>query len=210
MLSSITASRERQLTRRSRATIADREPLVGLLKVESHEIGPELLERWALHYLGRYASSAENLRRVLMRRVRRRSPESAAEVTPLIDALVARYREAGLLDDAAYAAARVHSLHRRGDSLQAIRARLAVKGVAASEISKAVSELRSAAVDPDLVAACAFARRRRLGPYGRAASDHARELAAFARAGFTRRVAEAVLACADVEAVEALARDGLG
>ena len=32
----------------------------------------------------------------------------------------------------------------------------------------------------------------------------------FARAGFGRRIAEAVLACADEEAVEALARDGLG
>jgi len=175
-------------------------------KVDERKIGPELLEEWALRYLGRYASSAENLRRVLMRRVRGRS----AEARPLIDALVARYRESGLLDDAAYAAARVQSLHRRGDSLQAIRARLAAKGVAASEIATAVSELRSAAVDPDLAAACAFARRRRLGPHRRAAADHARELAAFARAGFSRRIAEAVLACPDIAAVETLARDGFG
>jgi regulatory protein len=177
--------------------------------VESREIGPELIERWALHYLERYASSAENLRRVLMRRVRRHSPQTAPQVAALIDALVARYRESGLLDDAAYAAGRVQSLHRRGDSLQAIRARLAAKGVATSDVAEAVSRLRSAATDPDIGAACAFARRRRLGPYRRAAADHARELGAFARAGFNRRVAEAVLACADVEEVEALARDGL-
>jgi regulatory protein len=173
------------------------------------EIGPELLERWALRYLGRYASSSENLRRVLMRRVRRRCPESAPQISSLIDGLVRRYREAGLLNDAAYAAGRAQSLHRRGDSLQAIRARLAAKGVAAAEVADAVSGLREAAPDPDLAAACAFARRRRLGPYRRAAADHARELGAFARAGFSRRVAEAVLACADVDAVEALARDGL-
>ena len=59
---------------------------------------------------------------------------------------------------------------------------------------------------PDLAAACAFARRRRLGPFRRAAADHARELGTFARAGFSRRVAEAVLACPDVAAIEALAR----
>jgi regulatory protein len=177
--------------------------------VQSREIGPELIERWALHYLERYASSAENLRRVLMRRVRRHSPQTAPQVAALIDALVAHYRESGLLDDAAYAAGRVQSLHRRGDSLQAIRARLAAKGVATSDVAEAVSRLRSAATDPDIGAACAFARRRRLGPYRRAAADHARELGAFARAGFNRRVAEAVLACADVEEVEALARDGL-
>jgi regulatory protein len=179
--------------------------------VDSGEIGPELLERWALHYLGRYASSAENLRRVMMRRVRRHchGTETAQQAAALIDALVTRYCASGLLDDAAYAAGRVQSLHRRGESLQAMRARLAAKGVSASDVADAVSGLRADAPDPDLAAACAFARRRRLGPFRRAAADHARELGAFARAGFNRRVAEAVLACADMEAVEELARDEL-
>ncbi len=177
---------------------------------ESSEIGADLLERWALHYLGRYASSAENLRRVLTRRVHRRSPEAGAAAAALIDALVARYREAGLLDDAAYAAARVASLHRRGESVRAMRARLAAKGVSAADIADAVSDLRATAPDPDLAAACAFARRRRLGPFRRAAADRARELGAFARAGFSRRIAEAVLACADVAAIEALARTAAG
>lgn len=175
-------------------------------KVEDREIGSDLLERWALHYLGRYASSAENLRRVLTRRVRRRSPEAAPAAAALIDALVARYRESGLLDDAAYATARVHSLHRHGQSLRAMRARLAAKGVPPSDVADAVSGLRATTPDPDLAAACAFARRRRLGPFRRSAADLPRELGAFARAGFSRRVAEAVLACPDVAAVEALAR----
>jgi regulatory protein len=178
--------------------------------VSSREIEPELIERWALGYLGRYASSAENLRRVLMRRARRHSPQAVQQVSGLIDALVARYRQSGLIDDAAYTAGRVASLHRRGDSLKAIRARLATKGVAAKIVADAVSGLRAEAPDPDLAAACTFARRRRLGPYRRTAADPARELGAFARAGFDRRVAEAVLGCADIEAVEALARDGLG
>ena len=175
-------------------------------------IGPELLERWALGYLGRYASSAENLRRVLVRRIRRRAPGSAQQVKAQIDAIVARYQESGLLDDAAYATGRAASLHRRGDSLRAIRARLAAKGVAPEVAAEAVAELRDKAADPDLAAACAFARRRRLGPFRRDEADRQRELAAFARAGFSRRIAEAVLACRDVEAVEAveaLAHDGL-
>jgi regulatory protein len=176
--------------------------------VNNPAIGPELLERWALGYLARYASSAENLRRVLHRRVRRHAPESAQEVRAQIDAIVARYQESGLLDDAVYAASRVVSLHRRGDSLRAIRARLAAKGVAPEIAAEAVSELRDEAADPDIAAACAFARRRRLGPFRRDAADRQRELAAFARAGFSRRVAEAMLACRDIEAIETLARDG--
>jgi regulatory protein len=178
-------------------------------KVQDCEIGPDLLERWALQYLGRYASSAENLRRVLKRRVHRRSPEAEQAAAALIDALVTRYRETGLLDDAAYAAARVQALHRRGESMRAMRARLAAKGVPAADVADAVSGLRAVAPDPDLAAACAFARRRRLGPFRRAAADYARELGSFARAGFSRRVAEAVLACPDIAAVEALAQGDL-
>jgi regulatory protein len=176
--------------------------------VSGGEIGAELLENWALGYLGRYASSVENLRHVLLRRARRRSPEAAQQAKPLIEALLVRYRDSGLLDDAGYAAGRAASLHRRGDSLRSIRGRLAAKGIAPAVVADAVSGLRAAAADPDLAAACAFARRRRLGPFRRSAAEPARELAAFARAGFGRRIAERVLACADVEAVEALARDG--
>ena len=177
--------------------------------MNDREIGPELLEGWALGYLGRYASSAENLRRVLTRRARRYSPEAAQRAAGSIEAIVTRYRESGLLDDAAYAAARAASLQRRGGSLTAIRARLAAKGVAGEVAAEAIARLRDEDQDPDLAAACAFARRRRLGPFRRGAADRRRELAAFARAGFSRRTAEAVLACADDEAVEALARDGL-
>ena len=117
---------------------------MGRDKVSGREIGAELLERWALGYLGRYASSAENLRRVLMRRARRFSPETVSPAKPLIEALVIRYRESGLLDDAAYAAGRTQSLHRRGDSLRSIRARLMTKGVPAAVVAGAVSGLRDA------------------------------------------------------------------
>jgi regulatory protein len=176
--------------------------------VGESEIGPELLERWALGYLGRFASSTENLRRVLSRRVRRRSltSEVVRELAPLIDALVERYRRSGLLDDAAYAVQRAQSLNRRGESAVRIRARLVAKGVENSVATDALSALREEAGDPDLAAACAFARRRRLGPFRRGLADRARDLAAFARAGFGRQIALRVLACTGVEAIEALSR----
>jgi regulatory protein len=88
--------------------------------------------------------------------------------------------------------------------LRRIAAGLAAKGIAAEERAAALDSLRETAPDPDLAAACAFARRRRLGPYRRGPGDRARELGAFARAGFARREAEAVLACADPDAVAAL------
>ena len=169
-----------------------------------------LIETWALRHLDRYASSAENLRRVLERRVRRRlgsDDEAARAARDLIDALVVRYRATGLLDDAAYAAGRAKSGLARGRSLRRIAAGLAAKGIDAADAAAAVAALGDGAADPELAAACAFARRRHLGPYRRdplAAADRRRELAAFALAGFDRRTAEAVLACADEAAVAAL------
>src|SRR5204863_7148857 len=121
----------------------------------------------------------------------------------LIDALVARYRAAGLIDDAAYAVGRARSGLARGRSLRRIAAGLAAKGVGAADAAAALAALSTDGADPDLAAACAFARRRRLGPFRRApvvAADRQRELAAFARAGFERRAAEAVLACPDAAA----------
>src|SRR5260370_24155946 len=79
-----------------------------------------LIEKWALAHLGRYASSAENLRRVLQRRVRRRlagDDEAVRAAGATIDALVALYRASGLLDDAAYAAVRARSGLARARSL---------------------------------------------------------------------------------------------
>src|SRR5438874_115408 len=177
-----------------------------MTETEGKPIEPALLEKWALGYLERFASSAENLRRVLRRRVRRRmrDDEAVRAADALIDALVIRYRDAGLIDDAAYAAGRARARLARGQSLRRIAAGLMAKGVGAEDRAAALQALRETAPDPDLAAACAFARRRRLGPFRRGQADRARELAAFARAGFARREAEAVLGCADAEAVAAL------
>jgi regulatory protein len=172
-----------------------------------------LIESWALSYLEHYASSATNLRRVLMRRVRRRlglaDRDDIRAADALIEALVARYINAQMLDDAAYAAARARRDLTRGRSLAQIAAGLAAKGVGADERNAAIAALSDSAIDPELAAAVAFARRRRLGPF-RAnppvdrETEHQRELAAFARAGFSRQSAEAVLACTNPDAAMAL------
>jgi regulatory protein len=177
-----------------------------MTETEGRPIDPAMLEKWALGYLERFASSAENLRRVLRRRVRRvRNDEETVRLADgLIDALVIRYCESGLIDDAAYAAGRARTRLARGQSLRRIAAGLMAKGVGADDRAAALQALRETAADPNLAAACAFARRRRLGPFRRGPADRARELAAFARAGFARREAEAVLGCADPEAVAAL------
>lgn len=168
-------------------------------------ITPASLDNAALFYLQRFASSAENLRRVLLRRVdkavRLTEDVEAAERLRLqgaewVDALVERYRRSGLLDDATYAEARARSLHRRGAPLKAIARGLMVKGVDAETAGATLERLREDHPDADLAAALALARRRRLGPY-RAAEVRAayrdKDLAALGRAGFSYELARQVI-----------------
>lgn len=161
------------------------------------------LDNAALHYLQRFASSAENLRRVLLRRVERvaRAAEEGGEDirvqgAALVDALVERYRRSGLLDDAAYAEARARSLHRRGASLKAIRHGLALKGIDAETAQASLERLREDTPDADLAAALALARRRRLGPFRppeNRAGHRLKDIAALGRAGFSYEVARRVV-----------------
>lgn len=163
-------------------------------------VTPESLERAALNYLERFASSAENLRQVLMRRVEASARAHGTErerAAGWVDALVARYRAAGLLDDAAYAEMKAGSLHRRGASARAIRGRLGARGVAAETVTAALDRIaEDAGGDLDLAAARALARRRRLGPF-RAPEARAawrdKDLAALGRAGFGYDVARRIV-----------------
>ena len=170
------------------------------------------LENAALYYLERFSSSSGNLRRVLMRKVARSvraHGTDPAEGAGLVEAIITRYLQSGLLDDAAYAAQKAASLRRRGTSRYGIRGKLAVKGVDAALIGTTLERLDDEQGAGDLSAACALIRRRRLGPYRpkEAQAAHQRkDLATLARAGFSLDVARRVLAAADADAVEALAR----
>ncbi|WP_029008576.1 regulatory protein RecX [Azospirillum halopraeferens] len=175
---------------------------------EPRRVTPQYLENAALHYLERFASSAENLRRVLMRKVDRSVRAHGTdreEAAGWVDALVARYRTAGLLNDTAYADLRAGSLHRRGASTRAIREKLAAKGVGRAEVDAALERLDADTEgDPDLAAAAAFARRRRLGPFrpAEARADHRdRDLAALGRAGFDYATARRVVDAEDPDAI---------
>jgi len=171
---------------------------------------PKSLENAALYYLERFASSAENLRRVLLRRVERSARAHGTdrdEGAAAVDDIVRRFVASGILDDRAYAAARTGTLHRRGASARKIRASLMQKGVAQDDIEAALVTLRDEADDPELAAAITLARRRRLGPYRPDTDRGARrekDLAALARAGFGYDIARQVIEASDIEALETL------
>lgn len=164
------------------------------LRKPPRKVTPAYLQRAAMSYLERYASSAENLRRVLRRKVDKRCRlrgEDPAEFHEMIDEVVAKSLRSGLIDDARYAEARVATLRRRGGSARAIQAKLSAKGVGRSTIAAALDGEEG----DEQEAARAFARRRRLGPYrpGERAPYRDKDLAALARAGFRFDLAREVI-----------------
>jgi regulatory protein len=147
-----------------------------------------------MSYLERYASSAENLRRVLRRKVDKRCRlrgEDPAEFHDMIDEVVAKSLKIGLIDDTRYAEARVATLRRRGGSARAIQAKLSAKGVDRGTIAAALEGEEG----DESQAARAFARRRKLGPFrpGERAPYRDKDLAAMARAGFRFDVARGII-----------------
>jgi regulatory protein len=157
--------------------------------------GTKLYEA-ALNHLARYAATEAGLARVLARKIDRwarlyasedMEPEEAAAAARRakahIPAVIARVREAGILNDDAFAASRAKRLSREGKSRRATLAHLAAKGIPKPVLAE----------DPqhELAAACAYLRRRRAGPFGEA--PEAKILAAMARGGFSQDVARRAL-----------------
>lgn len=174
---------------------------------------PAYLERAALWYLQRYASSCENLRRILKRKVDGSARDHDTDRDSgyaEIDALIKRFVGCGLLDDARFAEARARSLHERGMSPRTIRMRLIAKGITSAAADEAIASLEDEIGDLAAMAAYRYARRRRIGIFrdpAKRAAHRDRDLAALARNGFGFDLARAMVDADDED--DALDRMGL-
>ena len=173
-------------------------------------ITAKYLQNAATFYLERYPSTAEGLRRVLNRRVRRAEMAEAPvidNVKQAIDTIVAKFVDAGVIDDQAFAQTKARALHRRGTSTRLTRQKLKFAGVDGDTLDKAMAGLdQELDTDPkqrEWLAAVALARRRRLGPFRQKdRKEHRdRDLAAMARGGFEYQLAKKVI---DATAPDAL------
>ena len=93
---------------------------------------------------------------------------------------------------------RLHALARIPGQIEEILTR-------AEDIAAALAVLRDQTADPDLAAAIAYARRRRIGPYrtrGDREERRERDLAALARQGFGYDIARRVIDAHDPEDLE--------
>lgn len=161
------------------------------------------LREAALAHLARFAATEMGLARVLARRVDRweragGDADAARAARAAIPGIVRELAAIGAVSDAAFASSRARRLARAGASRRVVAAHLASRGVAAEIAAEADPDSE----DRDYAAALAYARRRRIGPFG-AGADRLKELGKLARAGFSRAVAERALAT-DPETAEAV------
>ncbi|MEJ8476890.1 regulatory protein RecX [Roseibium algae] len=153
------------------------------------------LTRSAVHYLQRYATSAENLRRVLNRKVMRAAQfheRSPSDFDEMIETVVTKCKRSGMVDDAKYAEIKVASQRRRGQSQRHIEAKLRAKGVPASVVVTAIEAQETSDFDAALV----LARKRKIGPWrikGLREDHRDKDLAILCRAGFSFDVARRII-----------------
>lgn len=158
------------------------------------------LERLALRYVERYATTQAKLERYLARKLHERGWTAdevgigdAGGADAALAALVARTVALGYVDDAAFAETRVAALARRGYGARRRRDALRAAGVGTAAAAQGEAEAADADGWPS---ALAFARRRRIGPYADAPADadtRRRQLGAMLRAGHAPRVANALV-----------------
>ncbi|MBW8784521.1 MAG: RecX family transcriptional regulator [Novosphingobium sp.] len=168
------------------------------------------LEELALAYAARFATTRGKLTTYLHRKLRERGWAGEGEAD--VAGIVARFAEAGYVDDAAFARARTGGLLRRGYGARRIADTLMAAGIE--------PELRRA-LRPDVVtarsAALALARKRGFGPFGAAPADREqcrklreKQIAALLRAGHPLDNARQLVDATSVEAAEEWAAEGQG
>lgn len=159
----------------------------------------EGLQRIALRYVERFATTRGRLVDYLRRKLRERG--WTGEAAPDPEALAERFAELGYIDDRAFAEMRAASMARRGLGARRVRDAFRRDGIGREDADAVAPDMEARAV----AAALAYARRKRLGPYAAAPPDRdalARQLAAMARAGHGYSLARRILDLPPAEEVD--------
>jgi len=178
----------------------------------------------AYRYLERYATSEQNLKHVLRRKIDRLCQkydlEPIAETSEWIDQTVAKMVDLELLNDQAYALSKAKSYINRGNSRRMTEKKLQAKGLNTADIQYALAEIDKSFAQSDadeekieLYAAVKYARRRRFGAFAKKVSDneqHQKHINSMCRAGFAYDFAKQVLGMTAEELEDILYKYGAG
>jgi regulatory protein len=170
----------------------DRRPLPPLDRVA--------LERLALRYVERFATTRGKLAAYLMRKVRERGWEGEAADSV---AIAERFAELGYVNDRLYAESKASAMARRGLGARRVSDALRHAGVQERDAAEIAPQIAERSIETAL----AFARKRRIGPFAEVRADRdkaAKQVAAMVRAGHSPDLAWKIARMDPGESVEPL------
>jgi regulatory protein len=147
------------------------------------------LERLALRYVERFATTRGRLIDYLKRKIRERGWEGeAADPAGIAE----RFAELGYIDDRAYGEAKASAMARRGLGARRVAGALYQAGVSGEDAAAITPGIADRAID----AALTFARRKRIGPFATEPADRPlreKQIGAMLRAGHAPALARKIV-----------------
>jgi regulatory protein len=158
------------------------------------------LERMALRYVERFATTRAKLVTYLNGKIRQRGWDGEA---PDAEGIAERFAELGYIDDRAYGEAKAAAMGRRGLGARRVVGALHHAGVTGEDAEAIVPAVDERAVETAL----AFARRKRIGPFADAVPERdvrEKQIAAMLRAGHAPGLARRIATMAPGDDVDVL------
>ncbi len=162
------------------------------------------LEQMALRYVERFATTRGRLTDYLMRKIRERGWDGgtgAALAEP--GDLAQRMADLGYVDDRAFAEQRAAAMQRRGLGARRVAGAFREAGIDDGDAESVAPAIADRAVE----SALAYARRKRIGPYGNGEGDrkvHEKQLAGMLRAGHRFDLARKIVAAPPSDTPESM------
>jgi len=162
------------------------------------------LEQMALRYVERFATTRGRLTDYLMRKIRERGWDGGADATLAEPGeLAQQMADLGYVDDRAFAEQRAAAMQRRGLGARRVAGAFREAGIDESDADSVAPAIADRAVE----SALAYARRKRIGPYGAGEGDRKlleKQLAGMLRAGHRFDLARKIVAAPPSDAPESM------
>ncbi len=162
------------------------------------------LEQMALRYVERFATTRGRLTDYLMRKIRERGWDGGIGATPADpNDLAQRMADLGYVDDRAFAEQRAAAMQQRGLGARRVAGAFREAGIDEGDAESVAPAIADRAVE----SALAYARRKRIGPYGNGEGDRKaqeKQLAGMLRAGHRFDLARKIVAAPPSDTPELL------
>ena len=157
----------------------------------------------AIWYVERYATSSENLRKYLVRKVR--DSHLSIGSAEIIDEIIREFQDQKIINDKLFAEGKLRNLILRGWSINKSIYKLKQLGISSHDIETCIDEMKKENSELDLYAAARLVKKRSLGAFRRVEFNDKvknKEFGIMSRAGFSYGICKKLLIDMKKEEIE--------